>query len=377
MTDHRGDGGGSDEWVLETVTAVHSVLGETTTPAELGTQLPPAVSTVSGHQFAWIGDVDDSAVRVRSTSSSRDFPATLDVTGTSQTERAMETGEIQVTDPTDTPEGATLQSLGTLPETARLVSVPLGTGTDAFGVLHLHTDYQLSGSAPDDLETLGTVVGQRFASLVDTNQLARERRRLETFRSMVSHDIGNPLNIASGRIELATDECDSDHLGHATDALERVEALIERGLRFVQVGKPPADRTRLSLAALASQSWDDVGTDRVTLETTDLTVTANRERFRQLLNELFRNAIDHSEGDIRVTVGPLADRSGFYVADTGPGIPAEEREYVFDLGYSTDSEHEGLGLTLVSEIAGAHGWAVRLGPPDTRGTRVEVVTDTW
>jgi signal transduction histidine kinase len=56
-----------------------------------------------------------------------------------------------------------------------------------------------------------------------------------------------------------------------------------------------------------------------------------------------------------VTVGTTAD--GFYVADDGPGVPADEREQVFEYGYSTHGG-TGLGLPVVRSIAVAHGWEV-------------------
>jgi signal transduction histidine kinase len=59
-----------------------------------------------------------------------------------------------------------------------------------------------------------------------------------------------------------------------------------------------------------------------------------------------------------VEVGLLDDRSGFYVADDGPGIPEDECEHIFDHGFTTDEEGTGIGLAIVASIANAHGWNV-------------------
>ena len=70
-----------------------------------------------------------------------------------------------------------------------------------------------------------------------------------------------------------------------------------------------------------------------------------------------------------VTVGELAD--GFYVADDGPGIPEADRGDVFDAGYSTAVEGTGFGLSIVKQVADAHGWTVSVGSGAEGGARFE------
>jgi signal transduction histidine kinase len=80
-------------------------------------------------------------------------------------------------------------------------------------------------------------------------------------------------------------------------------------------------------------------------------------------------AADHDGPDPMVTVGGL-DRGGFYVADDGPGIPPEDRERVFEEGYSASSS-TGLGLAIVREIATAHGYTVQATESAAGGAQVE------
>lgn len=68
----------------------------------------------------------------------------------------------------------------------------------------------------------------------------------------------------------------------------------------------------------------------------------------------------------------LDDRIGFYVADDGPGIPSDEREDVFDAGYSTTDNGTGFGLNIVQEIADAHGWEITITDSETGGARFEI-----
>jgi signal transduction histidine kinase len=59
-----------------------------------------------------------------------------------------------------------------------------------------------------------------FRALETRQELERERRRLAELRSLVSHDLGNPLNLASGRLELARRDCESDQLDYVEGRTE-------------------------------------------------------------------------------------------------------------------------------------------------------------
>jgi len=64
-------------------------------------------------------------------------------------------------------------------------------------------------------------------------------------------------------------------------------------------------------------------------------------------------------------------RSGFYVEDDGPGIPADERDRVLDPGYMSAAAGIGFGLAIVDRIAAAHGWTVRVAESADGGVRFE------
>ena len=76
-----------------------------------------------------------------------------------------------------------------------------------------------------------------------------------------------------------------------------------------------------------------------------------------------------TDDGVTITVGAIED--GFYVADDGPGIPPEEREAVFESGYSTGESGTGLGLSIVEQVAREHGWTVDLGESADGGARFE------
>ena len=233
-------------------------------------------------------------------------------------------------------------------------------------------------------------------------ELTRQNERLEEFAGVVSHDLRNPLNVAQGRVELAREETGNDHLEDAAEALDRSQTLIDDLLTLAREGASTGEREPVALPDRLEACWATVETGESTLRVeTDLTVSADESRLRQLFENLIRNAVEHgstgpdsqarrdSEGQrpsgsrpgaddavehagqaVTVTVGDL--ENGFYIEDDGPGIPKAEREAVFDPGHSTSEEGTGFGLAIVREIANAHGWSVRVTGGAAGGARFEL-----
>jgi PAS domain S-box-containing protein len=202
-------------------------------------------------------------------------------------------------------------------------------------------------------------------------ELERQNERLEEFASIVSHDLRSPLQVADGRLELVREECESDHIDDVAQALDRMDALIEDLLTLAQEGKQVGEAEPVGLANAAKNSWQTVKTGQATLETsTSQAVKADQSRLRQLFENLYRNAVEHGGDDVTVSVGAMD--SGFYVADTGPGVPESDREEIFEAGYSTNEDGTGFGLQIVEQIADAHGWEVTVTESEEGGARFEI-----
>jgi len=202
-------------------------------------------------------------------------------------------------------------------------------------------------------------------------RLERQNERLERFASIVSHDLRNPLNVADGSMELAQESGDLDQLDRARSALDRMNALIDDLLTLARAGNDIGETETVDLAALCRESWGDLSTIEGDLVVeTERTFQADRTRTRQLLENLFRNALEHGGTDTTVTVGDLP--VGFYVADDGVGIDEENRDLVFERGYSTNTHGTGYGLDIVAEIVEAHGWDVALTESEGGGARFEI-----
>lgn len=202
-------------------------------------------------------------------------------------------------------------------------------------------------------------------------QIERENERLDEFASIVSHDLRNPLNVAEGRLELAGEECDSEHLDAIGQALDRMDGLISDLLVLAREGTSTTEITHVPLATLLENCWRNVATADATLVTdVDHTIRADESRFRQLFENLIRNAVEHGGDDVTVTVGELDD--GFYIEDDGPGIPPDERNDVFEVGYSTQEEGTGFGLRIVEQIVEAHDWEINVTEGTDGGARFEI-----
>ena len=266
-------------------------------------------------------------------------------------------------------------------------------------------------------------------------ELERQNDRLERFASIVSHDLRDPLQTARATLAVARagDEAALDELD---DVFDRMDALVGDVLTLAKQGETVGEADSIDLAGVVADAWDTTDSGAASLVVGDdlPTVSADRERLRTLLENLFRNAVEHgstgnraqpgdsevsetpretgeagdsvehsstssrsetddSEGskipradgeavdsvehgtddDVTVRVEAL-DGGGFAVADDGPGFGDAETARLFDYGYTTSDGGTGFGLSIVDEVARAHGWTVTATTGDDGGARFEVET---
>lgn len=220
-----------------------------------------------------------------------------------------------------------------------------------------------------DGDTIGTVA--MYIDISERESVKRANEQLEEFTSVVSHDLRNPLNVATGRLELLSDECDSEHLNGLRKALRRMETLIGDLLTLAREGETVTDTQAVNLAALTNGCWETVETSQATLiDNTTCDIQADRSRLKQVFENLFRNAVEHGQTDVTVTVGELAN--GFYIEDDGQGISPDERDDVFEAGYSQSTGGTGFGLSIVEQIITAHDWQIRVTDGSDGGARFEI-----
>jgi PAS domain S-box-containing protein len=205
-------------------------------------------------------------------------------------------------------------------------------------------------------------------------EASRHEERIERLTSDLTHDIKTPLSVAQGHLDLLAEDADVD-----AETIETIDGALDRSLELlaefrtlVETGASVHDPEQVDLAAVARTAWDAAAGDSATLTVEDGldSIHADSQRLRRLLENLFRNAVDHAGPDVTVTIGPLTE--GFFVADDGPGIPEPDRDQVFEPGYSTREDGHGSGLAIVEQIADAHGWEISVTEAAAGGARFEL-----
>ncbi|MDY7082972.1 MAG: ATP-binding protein [Halobacteria archaeon] len=215
------------------------------------------------------------------------------------------------------------------------------------------------------------------------SELEKQNERLDEFASIVSHDLRNPLNVAQGYAEMVNGEVEADisEIDEIQDALGRMENIIDDSLTLAREGYEVIQEEEVNLGDVAHDAWDNVEKEDANLTVdTDVAITADRNKLLNVFENLYRNAIEHGGDDVSIKVGLLEDdgendtlnANGLYIEDDGEGISEDEREDVFEQGYTTSNEGTGLGLAIVETIAEAHGWDVSVGESDEGGARFEI-----
>lgn len=193
--------------------------------------------------------------------------------------------------------------------------------------------------------------------------------------SDAGHELRTPITIVRGHLELLGDDPAEreETIALVTDELDRMARFVEDLLLLAKaeqadfVQPRPIDLDVLTdelfakARALATdRDWRLAGSGAGRL-------TADRQRLTQAVMQLAQNAVQHTEPGDRIALGSaLHDGSArLWVADTGPGVPEEEQERVFDRFHRAGaarrrSDGAGLGLSIVRAIAEAHGGRVAL-----------------
>jgi signal transduction histidine kinase len=235
------------------------------------------------------------------------------------------------------------------------------------------------------------VLADAFNHMLDrlTEAFAGQR----AFVADASHELRTPLTVIRGQLELLAAQSDPSERevrrveGLVQDEIARITRLVDDLLLLAKAEQTEFLRVEtIDLPEYVSGLWDGMSllaTRRFEMgEVPAGALRADPDRVAQALRNLISNAIDHSageEGVVRLTVD--VPRTGwvlFAVEDDGPGIPADERERVFDRFHRTDAARDrasggtGLGLAIVRAIAEAHGGHVAATAAAHGGARIEL-----
>lgn len=211
--------------------------------------------------------------------------------------------------------------------------------------------------------------------------------RMSAFSSDVAHELRTPVNRILNLAEVALlgegEAQERKALESIRDAADDMSRLVEGLLMLArgEQGELALDLRRLSVAELVAElgqlyapACEEQG---IHLETvaTDGSVRADRTLLSRALANLLDNAIRYTPrgGRVRVEVAPRDGEVSIDVCDSGAGIPASEREAVFErftrLDRSRSGPGIGLGLSIARMIAGVHGGELRVSDSPLGGAR--------
>lgn len=205
----------------------------------------------------------------------------------------------------------------------------------------------------------------------------------------IAHDLRTPLSRLRHRLEAAREKAGGEGAAIIEQSIGELDAILETFSALLRIGQIEAGARRAAFAdveldrivATVVEAYAPVAEDLGQRLQTDLqlspVIRGDRELLMQMVANLVENAINHCPAGVAITV-TLESVSGqcvLSVADTGPGIPAAERDSVlrrfYRLERSRTTPGSGLGLALVKAIADLHGAIVMLASNDP-GLRVSI-----
>ena len=214
------------------------------------------------------------------------------------------------------------------------------------------------------------------AALVEAKTAAEQANLSKTrFLAAASHDLLQPLNagrlFVSALMERQLTPADQALVHQTMSALDSVEELLEALLEISKLdsGASPLELRDFALNSLLASMKAEFGPlareKGLTLDipACPLWVRSDRSLLRRILQNFVSNAVKYTlSGSVTVRCAQAGDRVDIQVIDTGPGIPAESQEAIFEEFHRLDRRQGntgmGLGLAIVKRASRALGHPV-------------------
>jgi signal transduction histidine kinase/CheY-like chemotaxis protein len=208
-------------------------------------------------------------------------------------------------------------------------------------------------------------------ALVQAEKMATAGR----LTASIAHEINNPLQAVRNCIHLAgRDEFPEkkrrEYIDLAESELDRLMATVQRMLEFYRPGAVEPQRVDLPelLRRVVSLLTPQLDLRMIHITTNYSTrlpkVLAVSSQLQQVFINLILNSYDAMPkgGEVRISARPVKDSVELLFQDTGPGVPADKRNYIFEPFVSTKEGGTGLGLAVSYGIISAHGGNLELVP---------------
>jgi signal transduction histidine kinase len=288
-------------------------------------------------------------------------------------------------------------------ETHSLLAVPLWIKERCIGVLEAINKQGGGQFGQEDVETLTTLAAQAAVAIENARLVGDLRRAYDRlgeldklksdFIAIASHELRTPLGLILLYAAMLRDQMGANE-GQQLDAVlraaMRLRHIIETmlNLRYLETGEMKLVLERFDLCTEVQDACEDYKaiaesggrTLTTDLPDNDVTVLADREKVRVVLDNLISNAVKFTPSGGRVQVGLSCqeDQVEITVTDTGVGIPAEELDRIFDRFYQVEDHMTrrhggmGLGLSIVKGLVKLHGGRVLAESVLGRGSRFVV-----
>jgi two-component system, OmpR family, sensor kinase len=219
-------------------------------------------------------------------------------------------------------------------------------------------------------------------------EVEKSQTRLRQFVADVSHELKSPLTSIQGFAQALldgtadTEEARRKAAGIIDSEARRLKRQVDELLELsrMQSGQAKIEREPVDVAEVVSRSAEIYSVQarekNIALKVSaapGLVVTGDADRLEQVFNNLMDNAVKNSPAgsEVRITAKRTGDKVRVIVADSGPGIPAEQLSRVFERFYQVPGVRTGvgLGLTIAREIVLAHGGTIEATSPPGEGAR--------
>ncbi len=249
--------------------------------------------------------------------------------------------------------------------------------------------------------SLERIAAGDFAAAPDSRRTDEIGRLFDVFREMsrsvhgmirssrqlladMSHELRSPLTRMRLGTELLRQTVSGDkaerHLAGIETEIETLDRLVSSMAAYSRMNLPgfvlsPEPVDPGELAAEAKERYLPLAESRqvelkLALDPDLRQIVADAELLRQVFDNLLDNALVHTRAGGRITIGVRhqGDRACFFVADTGPGVPHEHRERIFEPLYRVDPARNaatggaGLGLAIARQIVDLHGGKIEYRP---------------